>query len=134
MNKRQAKQAAIDNGREHLKTWLNQAIERGTIYYQVAVSSSGMTRYVKLYRVTPGDTIGMLWPAIIGLDRDVETVLGGYYHALHEVAKDWGFNSKRRTFVVKGCGMDMVAHLVNMLGRMAGIEDVLTRVHLTSLE
>lgn len=129
--KKQAKEAAIEAGRAKLFSWLSEAIDHGIIWSQTETTSSGMTRYVKLYRVTnesASPEIDMLWPGVPALDRDAETTLGGYSDALTVVARDWGFDFKKRAFVVKGTGFNAVYDALETLGYKAGLDKVAAKV------
>jgi len=124
-------EAAVAAGREYLAMWLREAHRHGGIVYDIPkVARSGMSRQIVLARVVPAKRGGDPRPA--RLERLFPTLPESFYktgeggrsygYALDAVAKDWGFSYKNRTFVVGGCGMDMVFALVDNLARMAGLE------------
>lgn len=122
LTKAEAKAQIVAAGRKSLAAWLSAAEEHGTIYYSIeSVSRSGMQRTIKLATIIPRTTLERgkkvhrhelvaLWP------RLPDSFSQTHSDDLETVAKDWcNFSFDKRAFVVNGCGMDMVFHLIYSL-------------------
>lgn len=112
MTKEEIRQA----GRRYLRAWLLGALRSGTIYYTIPhVARSGMSRRITLHRVVGGE-VRRLFPS---LPKGSEPKV--YSAALDVVAKDWGFSFTHQSFVIGGCGMDMVFAQIDYLASIAGL-------------
>jgi hypothetical protein len=118
VTKKEQRAAIIAAGRKHLRAFLNAAKRHGTIYYDVpSVSRSGMSRQIKLWTISKGQLV-RAWPGY-GDHGTPEISALNYSDVMDVIAKDWGFSFEKRSFVVSGCGMDMVFALIDDLANKA---------------
>lgn len=117
---KEVEDASIKGGRAFLKKWLLAAESHGTVYYRVPhVAKSGMS-----LRIVLATIIHSRRPAIVRLGPGIETVpISGipYSESLDIIAKDWGFDWEKRSFLVRGTGSNMVLELLHKLVRMSGL-------------
>lgn len=135
--KKEAEEVIREAGRANLRKFFETAKRRGNrVHFTIPQRSrSGMSRQIQLFVVTDDHRIDMLWPSYYGVyqngsseaKRLEEAIakLGDWKAASEVVRKDWGFNIDKRAFVVGGCGMDMVFHLIyTLFGQAYGNYDL----------